>query len=263
LIMTKMQYLVVGSVLGLFLVLYLGCETKPPGQGQVEKTRILEAEVTDVNLLIRAAHDQIPPDQMSTIQAIQQELVKATQDSVRIELLKQLSGRWYDNNQPAIAGHYAQEIAELEPSEQAWSIAGTTYAICVQKSEDQKVKTFCNQRAIRAFENAISLDPNNVKNQVNLALTYTEMPPANEPMKGVMMLRELEQAFPTSTLVLNSLARLAIRTGQYEKAVQRLEQALQLEANNKNTICLLAQAYAGAGNQAQASAYEQRCRAEQ
>lgn len=258
--MTKLQYIVVGGAVLLFLVLYFGCETKPPGQKQVEQTRILQTEATDVNILIREAHDQLPADQLSTIRALQQELTQANEDSLKVEVLKQLSGRWYENGQPAIAGHYAQEIADLEGTEEAWSIAGTTYAICVQRSDSDKVRTFCNQRAIRAFENAISLDPENVSNQVNLALTYTEIPPPNEPMKGVLMLRELEQSFPESALVLTSLARLAIKTGQFERAIQRLNQALELENDNLNAICLLAQAYAGAGNQMQAQAYDERCR---
>lgn len=258
--MTKLQYIVVGGSLLLFLVLYFGCETKPPGQQQVEQTRMLQTEATDVNILIREAHDKLPVDQLSTLQALEQELKQAENDSLKVERLKQLSGRWYENGYFAIAGHYAQEIATLEETEQAWSIAGTTYAICVQRSETEKVRTFCHQRAVRAFENAISLDPTNVSNQVNLALTYTEVPPPNEPMKGVMMLRELEQSFPESALVLTSLARLAIKTGQFDRAIQRLNQALELENDNLNAICLLARAHAGAGNQAEAQAYDERCR---
>ena len=212
-----------------------------------------------MNLLIREAHDKLPASQVSTIQAIQQELSQTSGDSARVEILQQLSGRWYENGYPAIAGYYAQEIADLEGTEQAWSIAGTTYAICVQRAEEEKVRQFCSQRAVTAFENAISLNPNEVRHQVNLALTYTDAPPANEPMKGVMMLRELEEEFPKSPLVYTSLAKLAIRTGQFERAIQRLTQALEIEPNNLNAICLLGQAHAGAGNAAEAQAFKQQC----
>ncbi len=257
--MTQQQYILIGSVSILFLILYFACETKPPGQQQVEQTRLLQAEATDVNLLIREAHDKLPASQVSTIQAIQQELSQTSGDSARVEILQQLSGRWYENGYPAIAGYYAQEIADLEGTEQAWSIAGTTYAICVQRAEEEKVRQFCSQRAVTAFENAISLNPNEVRHQVNLALTYTDAPPANEPMKGVMMLRELEEEFPKSPLVYTSLAKLAIRTGQFERAIQRLTQALEIEPNNLNAICLLGQAHAGAGNAAEAQAFKQQC----
>ena len=258
--MTRQQYILIGSVTLLFFILYFACETKPPGQQQVEQSRILQAEATNVNLLMREAHDELPANQLSTIQALQQELAQAENDSVRVEILQQLSGRWYESGYPSIAGHYAQELAEVKGVEEAWSIAGTTYAICVQRAEDDKVREFCNQRAITAFENAISLNPNQVQHQVNLALTYTESPPPNEPMKGVLMLRELEQTFPDSPLVYTSLAKLAIRTGQFERSIQRLTQALEIDPANLNAICLLAQAHAGAGNAAEAQRFEQQCR---
>lgn len=257
--MTRQQYILIGSVTLLFLVLYFACETKPPGQQQVEQSRLLQAEATDINLLIREAHDELPASQVSTIQAIQQELAQTSADSARVESLQQLSGRWYENGYPAIAGHYAQEIATITNTEEAWAIAGTTYAICVQRAAEEKVLQFCNQRAITAFENAISLNPDEVRHQVNLAMTYTELPPANEPMKGVLMLRELEGTFPESPLVFTSLAKLAIRTGQFERAIQRLTQALELGPDNLNAICLLAQAHAGAGNAAEAKAFQERC----
>ena len=257
--MTRLQYITIGSVLVLFLILYLACDTKPPRQRQIEKSRALMAEATDIDNLIKEAQSELTPDQISTLQVLEQELQNAEGDSARIAVYKQLSSRWYASGQVAIAGHYAQQIADLNNTEEAWSIAGTTYAICVQRTDDPKVKTYCQQRAISAYENAISLNPDNVSHKVNLALSYTEMPPENEPMKGVLMLREIQGEYPENVLVLNTLARLAIQTGQYERATQRLEQALAIEPDNTTTICLLGQAYTGAGDAAKAQAYVDRC----
>jgi Flp pilus assembly protein TadD len=79
-------------------------------------------------------------------------------------------------------------------------------------------------------------------------------------MKGVMMLRELQEAYPDNTLVLNTLGRLALQTGQWVRGIERLQQALALEPDNKNTICLLAQAYAGLGDQENAAIFAERCK---
>lgn len=46
---------------------------------------------------------------------------------------------------------------------------------------------------------------------------------------------------------MNTLARLAIKTGQIDRAIQRLETSLALEPENQSTICLLAAAYGNAG----------------
>lgn len=250
---------VLGSVV-LVLVLYFGCETKPPQQSQVEKSRLLNAEATDIALLLRDAHGALSGAQLATIGTLEERLEQVTEDSARLQLFQQLSGRWYEFEQPAIAGHYAQEAAELAKTEEAWSIAGTTYAICVQRETEDRIRQFCSDRAATAFQNAISLNPGQVSHQVNLALVYTDFPPADNPMKGILMLRELQEKNPRNTDVLVSLGRLAIKTGQYQRAIQRLQQALAIEPSNRNANCLMAQAYEGLGDQALARTYEERCR---
>jgi Flp pilus assembly protein TadD len=258
--MKTAHYLAIAATLLIFLVLYFGCETKPPGHQQVERSRAVRTEAVNVGNLIRKAHTELPPDQEATLVTLEDELQRAASDSARIALQKRLSGFWYGNGQLAIAGHYAQQVAEQDGSEEAWSIAGTTFAICVQQSTSADVKAFCNQRAVQAFENAISLNPDNASHRLNLALTYTELPPEDNPMKGILLLRELQQQYPENTQVLNALGRLAIQTGQYARAVERLEQALAIEPDNRNTICLLAQAHEAQGNAAAAKTFGDRCK---
>ena len=43
------------------------------------------------------------------------------------------------------------------------------------------------------------------------------------------------------------------------QALERLEAAIKLEPENKNTICLLATAYKNAGNEAKANEYQNKC----
>jgi uncharacterized protein HemY len=88
---------------------------------------------------------------------------------------------------------------------------------------------------------------------------YAENPPQDNPMKGVMMLVELNKQFPENVSVLAQLGRLAIKTGQWEKAIERLEQALAIEPENSFAVCLLAQAYEGSGNQEQAGIFFAKC----
>jgi tetratricopeptide (TPR) repeat protein len=259
--MTKLQYgYLVGSVI-LFVILYFGCDTKAPGHDQIETTRELSIETVNVQSLIKSAQNSLSSSSLSAIGLVEEELsgLSDTDTSRRIELLKQLSGRWYEASQPAIAGHYAEEIALLENNESAWSIAGTTYAICAQRSDAADVRSFCANRAAMAFQHAISFAPDDVSHQINLALTYTENPPASEPMKGILMLRELQTKFPENVSILNSLAKLALKTNQFDRALQRLRQAEALEPDNPATLCMLAKAYEGTGDQANATLYQQKC----
>ena len=258
--MTKLQWIVVGTAVALAFVMYFGCDTTPKDIAAVEKTRALSAESTDIGSMLQSAKHELSALEASNVLALENELDNALADSAKIEPYKALSGQWYDLGNPGIAGYYAQQIAEIENTEQSWSIAGTTYTICIQRSEEEKIRDFCTGRAINAFENAISINPDDLAHQVNLALAYTYNPPQDNPMKGILILRELNQKAPDNVLVLNTLARLAIRTGQYDKAIERLERALKLEANNPATPCLLAQAYEASGNMVKAQAAAEKCR---
>ena len=257
--MTRLQWAVILSATFLFFLLYFGCDTKPEKQQLLEKTRALQAESTDISVLLKNAKSGLSSAQSGQVFLLEQELAQAETDSARVDKLERLSGAWFDLGQPAIAGFYAQEIAELTATEESWSIAGTTYTICLQRSTEEKIRDYCSGRAIRAFENAISLSPDEVAHQVNLALVYTEYPPADNAMRGILMLRELNDAHPDNVLVMNTLARLAIKTGQFDRAIERLERALELEADNQNTICLLAAAYEGAGQREKAAQFAALC----
>ena len=53
--MTIKHWAAISAFLLLFLVMYLGCDTKPPEQVAIEKSRALNAESTDITNLEREA----------------------------------------------------------------------------------------------------------------------------------------------------------------------------------------------------------------
>lgn len=258
--MTKGQYWLSGSALLLFFLLYFGCKTKPPAQQDIEKSRLLNAEQTDVNVLIKEAKAAMTSGQQAEVFLLEEALAEiTTDDTLKIDTYKELASKWFSLGHPGISGYYAQEIATLENTEESWSIAGTTYTICVQRSEVKKVREFCTNRAIQSFESAISLNPDNIQHKVNLALCYTENPPADNPMKGILMLRSLDDESPENALVNTSLARLAIQTGQFDRAIQRLQTVLGNEPENNTANCLMGQAYEKAGKAEMAVPFMEKC----
>jgi len=259
--MSKLQLVVVASAIFLFFGLYFGIDTKPLKQKDVEKTRSLSSESADINVLLRdAKSSKVSKEDSNIILALDLALEEANTDSTKIKSLKDLSRKWYELGAYEIAGFYAEQIAEMNGVEEAWSIAGTTYAIGIQKAKERKIKDYCTERAINAFESAISLNPSNTAHNVNLALCYAENPPQDNPMKGIVMLLDLNKKYPENVSVLTTLGRLAIKTGQYDKAVARLEKAISIDKNKANAYCLLAQAYEGLGDSAKAVNSADQCK---
>lgn len=258
--MTKFQILVISAMIFLFAGMYFGLDTKPKTQKAIEKSRAIESESTDIKALLDDAKSELSNENSALILSLEVKLDEAKTDGEKVEILKELSGVWYRIERADIAGFYAESAAEIENTDEAWSIAGTTYTIGIQRAKEEKVKKFCFGRAIKAFENAISLNASNTTHKVNLAVCYAENPLPENPMKGILMLTDLNEKEPDNVLVLSTLGRFAIQTGQFDKAIERLQKALSLEPENKKVNCLLAQAYNGIGDTAKAEDFAIKCK---
>ena len=258
--MTRPQIFLIAGAFACLLFLYFGFDTKTKDLAQIEKQRALNAASTDIKVLLKEAKTTLAPGQSATILSLEQAIAEAASDEEKVQNLKLLSGSWFEMGKAEIAGFYAAQIAEILQDEEAWSIAGTTYAIALQRASSEKVKDFCAQHAIAAFEKAITLNPQNIDHKVNLAVCYTDYPPKDNPMKGILMLIDLNKKHPDNISVLTNLGRLGIQTGQYEKAVKRLEKVIALQADHPKAYCLLAEAFAGLKRNTEAQEAANKCR---
>ncbi|MFN0015811.1 MAG: tetratricopeptide repeat protein [Saprospiraceae bacterium] len=258
--MSKPQYVAMLGALAIFCVLYFGFGTVAANQKKVEHSRAIQQTSLAFESLLDEAKAHLTEKQAAELLRLEQNTSVAGTDVEKIESLKRLSGWWFAEGHPEVAGGVAEQVAQLAQTDEAWSVAGATFYEALVVQQNPKVRDFCASHAVNAFESAASLNPGNVEHRVNLALVFAENPAADDPMKAVKQLRELETKHPDNPAVYNALGRLAIKTGQWERAVQRLEKAWSLDSKNANTPCLLARAYEGLGNADKAKEYQRLCR---
>lgn len=183
--MNKTHYSVLLAALALFLLLYLGFDTKTDKQKISEQSRSLQAESTSFETLAADAKEHLEPAQAAQVADLEKQIEQAGTDAARIAGLKNLSGLWYRLGQLPVAGGVAEQIAELESADTAWSVAGATFYSGLVGSQDPVIRSYCATHAVKSFENAASLNPGNPEHQVNLALVYAENPPPDNPMRAV------------------------------------------------------------------------------
>jgi predicted Zn-dependent protease len=268
--MNKTQIAVIAAAVAVFATLYFGCDTQSKEQAVAEKSRNLQGVQLDPATLVENAFEEtkthVSETQFAEIQMVTENLggVKASVANAataeNTANLKKLSAAWHQAEHDEIAGIYAEKIAEIEKTDEAWSIAGSSYFLALQKIEDKSLRDFCSRKALDAFQNAASLNPKKLDHQINMGLTYAENPPADNPMKGILLLVELEKANVGNVPLNIQLARLAMKTNQYDRAIVRLEKVLPSEPQNPRIICLLADAYTQASNP-KATEFAQKCRA--
>ncbi|NBC25120.1 MAG: tetratricopeptide repeat protein [Bacteroidetes bacterium] len=258
--MGKAQWILLIGGFVVVALIYLTFETRPPEAFEFDKSRSFQMQRTSVTNLVREKLPMLSSADQMEIRSIKTSIENSSNRADSITLLKKLSGAWYEQKQPVLAGYYAEMVAEIDETPEAWSMAGTTYAIALHNNKtSQKEKVYAANQSRNAFENAISLDPKNINHRINLALTYVRQPLENQPMKGIQMLLELNEKYPNEEAVLYQLGRLAIQTGQYEKAIERLSRVIELNPDRKNASRMLAEAYSSTNQPEKAKQSQQQC----
>jgi len=257
--LSKHQLIAISATFLLVLVFYFGCETKNPEMELAEKSRAASFEVTSIENIRKQVFDSIDAATRAYYDGLQIQINDSFDDSSRVEALKGISGFWFKQGEYALSGNVAEEIAKIEKTAESWSIAGTTYATGIKNANSAVKRTFNRDKAVNAFEQAISLEPDNLNHQVNLAVSYAELPTKDNPMRGIVMLLDLNKKDPDDIGVLYQLARFGMQTNQYDKAIGRLNRIMEINPDIRKVNCLLAQAYQETNQTAKAAPYLKVC----
>ena len=247
--MTRGQIALVTATVIAVAILFFAFDTVPSENKTVEKSRSFGFDDGALQAYVEQSRSDIPGTAASQVRTLDNFIESAPDDSTRISMLIEMSATWFDLDNYIAAGYYAEQVAELDGTARAWSIAGSTYSyLLTSDSGMQEEKEIAMSRAVSCFEKAISLEPGNIDYRINLAICYVEQPPEDNPMKGIQSLLGLNREHPENTAVMYHLARFGMQTGQTEKAIERLKTAIALEPNETRLHCLLAQAYIESGS---------------
>lgn len=244
----------------LAVVIYLGTDVKSADQKILEKSRVLTKQTKSSQVLLRDAYHALKTDQKSQVDELNVLLEREELESNRLGIMERLAGLWYRWGFYDVSGHFAEQIAEIRNSADAWAIAGTTYSQGINSSEGEREKVFCAERARAAFDQAKLLRPDNPDVDLNHALTYVYQPDETNPMAGIQMLLQLKRQYPEYAPVYRNLGSLGNQTGQYEKALERLRTAWRLEGDQGKVSCLLVETFAGLGIPDSVNYYKNICK---
>lgn len=171
---------------------------------------------------------------------------------------KDIAEFWEKNENLNLAAKYYKKGAFLENTEKSITFAGNLLLTLMSRTEDPAVKKWQASEAIECFTKAQSMNPDNLDTKIALATCYTEG--TGETMKGVTLLREVTAKDSTNISANIILGKMAIQSGQLDKAVRRLELVLSLRPDNTEAMYFLAEAYKGQGNKSKAIELFEQCK---
>ncbi len=140
----------------------------------------------------------------------------------------------------------ASENARKEPSVKNLMIAGTLFHNAMSESNDSMSYTNRAGKAIHYYTMVLEKDSNNLEAKSALGLCIALS--TSEPMKGIMMLREVVTKDPNNETGQYYLGVLSMKSGQYQKAIERFERVKLINSKNFNVLLPLAEAYLAIGD---------------
>lgn len=181
--------------------------------------------------------------------------LKSASGAQKTELQKQLAQKWDDVNEPAPAGLYLEAVAESEPNFSNWIKAGDMLTSAYQNTQDTLAQPALVQKAANAYQKALDLQPKSLDAQTGLGMAYVNG--SGSPMQGIQLLLGVVKEDPKNIKANLNLGLFSMRSGQFDKAVNRFKTVLEQKNEDPETWFYLASSYENLGMKSEAiTAYE-------
>lgn len=142
---------------------------------------------------------------------------------------------------PQISSHYFEEVAMKNPTEKAWINTAFRYYDSFRITGDSALRKFFVEKAIDSYQKVLEINPGNLDAKTDLGLCYAEGTSA--PMEGIKLLREVVTSDPEHEMAQYNLGILSVKSGQYDKAVERFEKVILINPANNEARFLLGRTY--------------------
>lgn len=143
-----------------------------------------------------------------------------------IALLDSLAKGWEALKQPGIAAYYFEKKASVDRTERSAIDAAYRYFDAFKSATDTVIKAAWVEKAIGAYKKVLEINPGNADAKTDLGICYTEG--TSDPMKGIMLLREVVTENPKHENAQLNLGFLSVKSGQFDKAMERFDKVLEI-----------------------------------
>lgn len=234
-------------------------EGKPGAGARVSETRAASSSVNiDANYVSAPAKTAIGNAIATEITALENSLKNAGSNADKQKFEIALAKKWDDVNQPAPAAFYYLAVAKEENSYQDWVNAGDRFNDAYKFTQDTLAQPVFVTNSVEAFKNALKIQPNSLDAQTGLGIADVNGGAAS-PMEGIGLLLGVVGKDPNNRKALLNLGTFAMKSGQYQKAVERFK-TLIAQKEELEPYFYLAESYKQLGMKPEAIAAYQKCK---
>ena len=255
--MKKQQLVLLSGGLILLVLLYFFGNTTPPSTNStvVNSGNTTSGTITTADVL-NAAKKNLSAQQLSQLVQLENSVVRGDVKEQKIRIYRQLASYWQDSlHNQEIAAYYFGESAKLENSEKNINFAARLLLQYVTSEENPAMQTWLATNAKALFEQSLQIDPNNDSVQVELGACYLFGNISSTPMDGILKIKQVTDRDPNNMYAQLMLGLGDIKSGQYDKAIERLQLVAKKEPDNLQAVFNLAETFERKGDKSNAVAW--------
>ncbi|MEO6612656.1 MAG: tetratricopeptide repeat protein [Chitinophagaceae bacterium] len=212
-----------------------------------------------IDTLLNLAKKQLSPEQVVRLNTLENSISRGDVQNQQLHVYHQLARFWADSAhvfEPY--AWYTAEAARLENSEKNLTFAAHLFLDNLQSDDVEERRQWKAMQAKDLFERSLKINPVNDSAKVGLGACYLFGGISSTPMEGILKIREVAEKDSTNTYAQLMLARGAVISGQYDKALARLETVNRMRPADTDAILLLAEVYERMGDKKNAVNWYQR-----
>jgi len=254
--MNKQKYLYLASGVVLFCAVFFFGRTNPPKKKMpaVAMQQGMQPPKLTTQDVLTTAKKNLTADEIQQITQLENSVVRGDVQNQQRKVYAQLATFWNDKkNRPDISAYYTGQEGLLDNSEKELTFAAQMLLTGVLVSDsDPAMQTWLATNAKTFFDKAIELNPDNDSSKIGLGACYMFGNIAENPMQGILPVREIAEKHPENVFAQKILGLGGIKSGQYENAVKRFQAVLKINPNDMEALLNLAETYDRMGEKAEA-----------
>lgn len=235
--------LIIGTIVLAGVIYYLPKKGQPAPEVAESNTKPQVAAAYSVEDLIKESKTSLPWEQGNKISNLEEQIAS---DQNNLSLYDSIGVEWDHASRPAIAAWYFEKKAGINNAEKDWLNAAYRYFDAIKTARDSVQSQVYVSNAIRCYSKVIELNPANLDAKTDLGILYAEG--TGEPMKGIMLLREVVTENPLHENAQMNLGFLSMKSGQFDKAVERFNRVLEINSSRIDMYVYLGEAFVRQGD---------------
>lgn len=249
----QLRVLLISGTILLSVALYFAPSQINKQGKEVKEEKVGSRDEFQPDDLLKTARTSLDSNETKNLDFFEASLKKnGGKDTVLLDGIGRL---WDRNGVPAASAIWFERKAEIVQSEQSYLDAAYRYFDSFRMANDTVVRSILVGKAISNYEKVLEINPANLNAKTDLGACYADG--TNEPMKGILLLREVITADPNHEMAQYNLGMLSVKSGQLDKAIERFNKVLAINPKRNEIHFFLGQVLLQKGDTAAAvSSYE-------